>query len=126
MIILKTLSFLYGFDGSEARSPGTVESPVRADPYNVITEFCVINLESPYNTIIERPWIYIIRAIPSTYHQLLKYPIPSGMSNKGGDQAMARAVAAVAWKRSGWAQKASRASPNEDSLADKKHRIADQ
>jgi len=40
---------------------------------------------------------------------------------------MVRTVAAVAWKRSGWAHKASRAGSNEDSSVDKKQKkIADQ
>ena len=39
MINLQTQSHLYGFDGNETHSPGTVSLPVRADLYNVITEF---------------------------------------------------------------------------------------
>jgi len=36
----QTQSLLYSFDGSEARSPDTVEFPVRVDSFNVVTEFC--------------------------------------------------------------------------------------
>jgi len=36
-----------------------------------------------------------MRAVPSTHHQLLKYPTPAGMTGIRGDQAMARMVAAV-------------------------------
>jgi len=36
-ILLQTQSLLYGFDGSEAHSLGTVTFPIRADSYNVIT-----------------------------------------------------------------------------------------
>jgi len=39
---------------SEARSLGIVTFSVRADPYNVATEFCVLNVESFYNAILER------------------------------------------------------------------------
>jgi len=62
----------------------------------------------------------MMRAVLSTYHQLLKYPTPSEMANIRGDQAIARTVVAVALKRSGWMLKASRADPNEDSSMDKK------
>jgi len=110
----QTPSLLYGFNGNEARSAGTVEFSICADPFNIITEFCILDVQSPYNAILGRPWIHIMRAVSSTHHQLLKYPTPSGMDNKRGDQVMARTVAAVAWKGSGWAQKASRAGPNED------------
>ena len=40
----RTQSFLYDFDGREACSPGTVEFPIRADPFNVVTEFCVLDV----------------------------------------------------------------------------------
>jgi len=89
-------------------------------------EFCILDIQSPYNAIFRRPLIHMIRAVPSTHHQLLKYPTPSGMANIRGDQVMTRTVVAIARKRSGWQQKASRAGPNEDSVVDKKqNRIAD-
>ena len=37
LINCQTQSHLYGFDGNEMRSPGTISLPVRADPYIVIT-----------------------------------------------------------------------------------------
>jgi len=64
---------------------------------------------------------------PTTYHQLLKYPTPSEMAIISDDQAMAKTVAVVARKRSGWAQNASQLCPNEDFHVDKKQkRIVDQ
>jgi len=101
LIIPQTQSLLYGFDENEAHSPCMVEFPVRADPFNVVTEFSILDVLSPYNIILERPLIYIMRAMPSTHHQLLKYPKLSGMTNIRGDQVMARTVATVAQKRSG-------------------------
>jgi len=47
LIILQTQSLLYGFDESEARSPCTIEFPIRADLFNVVTEFCVLDVQSP-------------------------------------------------------------------------------
>ena len=55
MIILWTQSLLYVFDGNEARPPGIIEFLIRAYPYNVIIEFCVLNVTSPYNAILGRP-----------------------------------------------------------------------
>ena len=80
LIIPQTQLLLYGFDGSEAYSPDTVEFPTLADPFNVVTEFCVFDVQSPYNTIFGRPCIHIMRVVPSTHHQLLKHPTPSGMT----------------------------------------------
>ena len=50
----QTQSLLYKFDKNEPRSPGTVEYPIRADPFNV-TEFCNLDVHYPYNTIPGRP-----------------------------------------------------------------------
>ena len=68
MTIPQTQSFLYGFDGSKALSPGIIEFLVRANPYNIDTKFCVLDIESPYNTILNRPWIHMMKAVPFTHH----------------------------------------------------------
>ena len=47
MINHQTQSHLHGFDGNEMRSPSIISFPVRADPYNVIMEFYVVDVESP-------------------------------------------------------------------------------
>jgi len=47
MINPQTQYHLYGFDGNEMRSPSTISLPVRVDPYNVITEFYVVEMECP-------------------------------------------------------------------------------
>jgi len=68
MINPQTQPYLYGFDGNETYSPSIISLPVRADPYNVITEFYVVDVESSHNVILERPWIHMMKAVLSTYH----------------------------------------------------------
>jgi len=55
MILPKTQSLLYGLNRSEERLPGAVTFLVRADPYNVVTEFSVLDIKSSYNVILGRP-----------------------------------------------------------------------
>ena len=55
LIIPQTQSLLYEFDGNEACSPGMVRFSVRVDPYNIITEFNILDIPSPYNAILRRP-----------------------------------------------------------------------
>ena len=127
LINSQTQSLLYEFDRSEAHSPGTLEFPVHADPFNVVIEFCVLDAQSLYNAILGRPWIYMMRAILFTHHQLPKYPIKSGMANIRGGQVMSRTIAIVARKRSTRAQKTSREGHDEDFPMDKKKKtIANQ
>jgi len=47
MISPQTQSHLYGFDGNETHSLGTISLPIHADPYNFITEFYMMDMESP-------------------------------------------------------------------------------
>ena len=93
---------LYGFDGSQAISTGIIAYPVLTDPYNVITHFYMVDLPSPHNIILGRPWLYMMKAVPSTYHQLLRYPVPGGTADIRGDQGISRSCAAIALKRAGW------------------------
>ena len=74
MICPQTPLILYGFNGNEMRSPGTITLLFRAYPYNVIMEFYVIDMESPLNLILRRPWIHMTKVVLSSYHQLLRYP----------------------------------------------------
>ena len=70
----QTQLLLYRFDGSKPHSPGTITFPVRADPYNIVIDLCVLDVESSYKAILRSPWIHMMRVVPSTHHQLLKYP----------------------------------------------------
>jgi len=68
MINSQNQSHLFEFDGNEMHSLGIVTLPVRTDPYNIITEFYVVNVESPYNTILGRLWLHMMKVVSSTYH----------------------------------------------------------
>ena len=60
--------------------------------YNIITEFYVIDLESPNNAILGQPWIQMMKAVSFSYHQLLWYPTPSGTADIRVDQEMSRSI----------------------------------
>ncbi|KAF7151334.1 hypothetical protein RHSIM_Rhsim02G0180000 [Rhododendron simsii] len=40
------------------------------------TEFLVIDVDTFYNALLGRPWSHNHMAVPSTYHQCIKYPLP--------------------------------------------------
>ena len=52
--------------------------------------FLVVDCPSAYNVIIERPTLNRLRAVTSTYHLLVRFPIENGIGKMKGDQAMAR------------------------------------
>ena len=68
------------------------------------------------NTILGRLCIHMMRAISSTHHELLKYPIQIKIARIIGDQAMARTIAIVVRKKSGLVTKTSRAVTEKDPL----------
>ena len=53
-------------------------------------EFLVVDIDSPYQAILGRGWLHAMKAVPSTYHQKLKYVTERGVMEIHGDQAMAR------------------------------------
>ncbi|XP_070037874.1 uncharacterized protein [Nicotiana tomentosiformis] len=59
------------------------------------TLFEVVDGDVGYNIILGRPWLHEMKAIPSTYHQLLKFPMPGGIKQIRGDQPTAREMNAI-------------------------------
>jgi len=101
MISPQTQSHMYGFDRNETHSSGTVAIPVHADAYTIIMEFYVVDVESPHNAILKRSWLYMMKVVPSTYHQLVQYPTPTGTTDIRGDQAISKTISTITRKKSG-------------------------
>ena len=100
----QTHQICMGLTGMRYARPAQITLPIRADPYNVITEFYVIDGASLHNAILRRSWVHMMEVVPSSYHQLLRYPTSVGTTDIRGDQAMSPSFAAIAQKRSGWFQ----------------------
>lgn len=62
------------YDDAERPSKGIITLPIRLGPVIENTFLQVLDLDLPYNMILGRPWIHAMKAVPSTYHQCLKYP----------------------------------------------------
>ena len=56
----------------------------------VEVDFIVVNVFSPYTTIIGRPWLHSLGAVSSTLHQKVKYPSGDQVLEIVGSQSMAR------------------------------------
>ncbi|XP_074298988.1 uncharacterized protein LOC141629983 [Silene latifolia] len=81
---------LVGFSGETKQSLGEIVIPTFAGGVNEQVRYLVIDGPSTYNVILGRPWIYEIKAVPSTYHQSLKFPTPWGVQDIRGYQNIAR------------------------------------
>ncbi|CAL5390113.1 unnamed protein product [Camellia sinensis] len=84
---LKPTSYMMcGFNGVPVQPIGEVTLPIYVDLVTVQILFMVVDVSSRYNAIIDLPWLHEMRAIPSTYNQLLKFHLDTGITAIRGDQ----------------------------------------
>ncbi|WP_212635206.1 hypothetical protein, partial [Salmonella enterica] len=50
----------------------------------------IMDSPSSYNAILGRPWIHELKAVPSTYHQVIRFPTKWGVKEIFGQQRDAR------------------------------------
>ncbi|XP_056843217.1 uncharacterized protein LOC130495743 [Raphanus sativus] len=89
---------LVGFSGEVKQTFGEVLLPVYAEGVNQATKFLVVDCPSSYNVILGRPWIHDMGVVPSTLHQLVKFPTPWGIKAVKGDQENARSCSQTTLK----------------------------
>ena len=64
---------LSGFNGATIITLGDVMLPVRAGPITRQVLFLIIGDLGPYNAIMGRAWLHLMKVVPSTYHQMVSY-----------------------------------------------------
>ncbi|XP_022893840.1 uncharacterized protein LOC111408298 [Olea europaea var. sylvestris] len=85
---------LQGFEGARVIPEGTVELPVTLGTYPatvvIVTNFLVVKIPMAYNTIYGWPLLNAAGAVPSTYHQIMKFPTSRRVRSVRGDQHASR------------------------------------
>ena len=81
---------LAGFDGDFVMTIGTVKLPMFVGGMITWVKFVVIDKPAIYNAILGTPWLHQMQAIPSTYHQCVKFPTQNGVFTLRGNQQVAR------------------------------------
>ena len=69
---------LTGFNGSSKTIQGMIRLPVRACGVTRTVKFTVVSTKAAYHAILGTPWIHSMQAIPSIYHQCIKFPGKDG------------------------------------------------
>ncbi|XP_013615062.1 PREDICTED: uncharacterized protein LOC106321317 [Brassica oleracea var. oleracea] len=64
---------LTGFNGASEQMIRTIRLPVYAGGITRTVKFSVIRAKAPYNAILGTPWLHSMKAVPSTYHQCVKF-----------------------------------------------------
>ncbi|XP_019256493.1 PREDICTED: uncharacterized protein LOC109234907 [Nicotiana attenuata] len=87
---------LSDFDNSSVVTKGEVTLTTFAEGVVKETKFQVVEMEMAYNIILGRPWIHEMDVVPSTLHQVMKFPSPWGIRQIRGDQQTSRSINFVA------------------------------
>nr|CAN65844.1 hypothetical protein VITISV_031777 [Vitis vinifera] len=78
------------FNGSSTTSLGDIVLPVQTGPVTLNVQFSVVQELSPFNVILGRTWLHYMKAIPSTYHQMVSFLTNDGQIDLHGSQLATR------------------------------------
>ena len=85
---------LRGFSGEKVLPLGSIQLVLTLGepPCQAMTtaRFLVVNAPSAYNMLLGKPFLNAIKAIPSAYHMMIKFPTIHGVGMVRGDQRAAR------------------------------------
>ncbi|XP_059310977.1 uncharacterized protein LOC132062419 [Lycium ferocissimum] len=93
--IVLAIQVLNGFNMVCETTKGEITLPINMEGTTQQTKFYVTEGDMGYNALLERPWIHLVRAVPSTMHQVLKFPTPKGIKTVRGKQQAAKEMFAV-------------------------------
>ena len=65
------------FNGTKREVIREIELAIQIGPTTFNVEFQVMDITPSYNCLLVRPWIHMVRVIPSTLHQKIKFIIDS-------------------------------------------------
>ncbi|XP_070057558.1 uncharacterized protein [Nicotiana tomentosiformis] len=88
--IILAIKLLVVFNLARVMTQGDILLLTNAEGVMKTTLFEVVDGDIRYNIILGRPWLHEIKVVPSTHHQLLKFPTPEGIKQIRGDQPAAR------------------------------------
>ncbi|XP_021714757.1 uncharacterized protein LOC110682741 [Chenopodium quinoa] len=96
--IVSKSTMLVGFSEETKKTSGEITLATYAKGINLQVKFLVIDTLSSYNMILGIPWIHEMKAIPSTYHQVIKFPTRWGIQEIRGDPREAKECYKIALK----------------------------
>ncbi|XP_019254964.1 PREDICTED: uncharacterized protein LOC109233529 [Nicotiana attenuata] len=93
--VIPTSRVLHGFNMVREETKGEIIIPIDTSGTTQNTEFQVINGDMKHNAVLGRPWIHNIRVVPSTLHQVIRFPTRDGITTIHGEQQATREMFAV-------------------------------
>ncbi|XP_060178167.1 uncharacterized protein LOC132608112 [Lycium barbarum] len=83
--IVPAIRVLNGFNIACETTKGEITLPINMAGIAQHIKFYVIEGDMGYSALLGRPWIHLMRAVPSTMHQVLKFPTPEGIKTICGE-----------------------------------------
>ncbi|XP_059315483.1 uncharacterized protein LOC132066119 [Lycium ferocissimum] len=93
--IVLAIRVLNGFNMACETTKGEITLPINTAETTQQTKFYVIEGDMGYNALLGRRWIYLMKAVPSTMHQALKFLTTEGIKTVHGEQQAAKKMFAV-------------------------------
>ncbi|XP_070046692.1 uncharacterized protein [Nicotiana tomentosiformis] len=93
--IMPATRVLNGFNMASETTKGEITLPMNVAGTIQETKFHVIDGDMRYNALLRRRWIHNKRAVPSTLHQVLKFPTSEGVKTVYGEQPAAKEMFSV-------------------------------
>ena len=94
---------LQGFFGEKVLPLGSIQLVLTlGDPpcqATTTVRFLIVDAPSAYNVLLGRPSLKAIKAIPSAYHMIIKFPTTNGVEMVRGDQRVARECYSASMKQ---------------------------
>ncbi|XP_009786831.2 uncharacterized protein LOC142163072 [Nicotiana tabacum] len=85
--IVSRCIMLTGFNNAIERTSGEITLPVLASGVTMENTFHIMDQDTAYNAIIGRPWIHVMKVVPSSLYQVIKFPTPGEYSSSGESNA---------------------------------------
>ena len=96
-------TYLRGFSGEKVLPLGSIQLVLTlGDPpcqATTTVKFLIVDAPSSYNMLLGRPSLNAIKAIPSAYHMMIKFPTTGGVGMVQGDQRVARECYSASMKQ---------------------------
>ncbi|XP_070013851.1 uncharacterized protein [Nicotiana sylvestris] len=93
--IVPAFGVLNGFNMANETTKGEIILPINVTETIQDTRFHVIEGDMRYNALLWRPWIHNMRAVPSTLHQMMKFPTEEGVKTVHGEQYTPKVMFAI-------------------------------
>ena len=94
---------LWGFSEEKVLPLGSIQLVLTlGDPpcqATTTARFLIVDAPSTYNMLLGKPSLNAIKAIPSAYHMMIKFPTVSGVGMVRGDQRVARECYSASMKQ---------------------------